>query len=652
MYYSFGDCTLDTQRYELRRSGERVPLRRKVFQVLVYLLEQRDRVVSRDELLAQVWPNQRVGEETLTSCVKAVRRAVGDSGRAQQVIQTVHGRGLRFMAEVTVTDAPLAAPVIAPPPPAPRPPAAAAAASWWGARRSWRPCSSWYTTARQGTAAGGVHHRRGRALVKPPWWRPLWPSVAAEADVWIGYGQCIDQYGMGEAYLPVLEALGRLCRGPEGAHFLTWLQQHAPSWLGQMPALLPDADRDAFQRLARDATQARMLRELAEALEYLTVERPLILILEDLHWSDGATLDWLAYVARRRDPARLLVLATYRPAEARVAAQPARIRSPSELLVHGQGAELVLVALSVAEVAAYVTQRFGAGPLAAAAHPGAVPAHAGASVIPGHHGGGSRAPWYLTGWPGPAGNSPRALDPATVGVPETLRQLIEQQFERLAPARAGHCGSRQCGRGGFFRRRPWPRGWVCSVEEVDTPLCDAGPAGAVPAGPGGRRPGRTARWQATIASGMPCIRTWCMRACRSGARTRMHQQIGRAAGNSPIGNRPGRLPPSWRYTSTAGGTGCGPCSIGGRRRRMPCGGTVIARLIAHCTAGLDAAGHAAGDAGTHPPRTGPAHAILGPALIAAQGYAAPEVEQHLHPGARALSTPWAIPRSSSPSSSG
>src|SRR5262245_38846178 len=90
MYYRFGECTLDTQGYEFHRRGERVPLRRKVFQVLVYLLEQRDRVVPRDEILAQVWPDQYVGEETLTSCVKAVRRALGDSGRAQRVIQTVH----------------------------------------------------------------------------------------------------------------------------------------------------------------------------------------------------------------------------------------------------------------------------------------------------------------------------------------------------------------------------------------------------------------------------------------------------------------------------------------------------------------------------------------------------------------------------------
>ena len=70
MQYVFGDCTLDTQRYELRRGGVRLPLRRKVFQVLVYLLERRDRVLRRDELLAQVWPDQYVGEEALIPASK------------------------------------------------------------------------------------------------------------------------------------------------------------------------------------------------------------------------------------------------------------------------------------------------------------------------------------------------------------------------------------------------------------------------------------------------------------------------------------------------------------------------------------------------------------------------------------------------------
>ena len=78
-----------------------------------------------------------------------------------------------------------------------------------------------------------------------------------------------------------------------------------------------------------------MLRELAEAVEALTTVRPLVLVLEDLHWSDGATLDWLAYVARRRETARLLVLGTYRPVEAAVQAHPVRSIT-QELQAHGQ----------------------------------------------------------------------------------------------------------------------------------------------------------------------------------------------------------------------------------------------------------------------------------------------------------------------------
>jgi predicted ATPase len=133
-------------------------------------------------------------------------------------------------------------------------------------------------------------------------------QVRAAEDVWVGHGQCMDHYGVGEAYLPVLEALGRLCRGPAGASLVALLRQYAPSWLVHLPTLLTPADRERRNHMASAVTPARMLRELAEALEVLTAARPLVLVLEDLHWSDRATLEWLAYVVRRHDPARLLIL--------------------------------------------------------------------------------------------------------------------------------------------------------------------------------------------------------------------------------------------------------------------------------------------------------------------------------------------------------
>ena len=106
-----------------------------------------------------------------------------------------------------------------------------------------------------------------------------------------------------------------------------------------------------------------MLRELAEALEVLTADRALVLVLEDLQWSDRSTVEALAYLAQRPEPARLLVLGTYRPVEVLLQGHPLR-GMVQELCGRGQGCELRLEFLSAADVAAYVAGRLG-GPVAA-----------------------------------------------------------------------------------------------------------------------------------------------------------------------------------------------------------------------------------------------------------------------------------------------
>src|SRR5262245_50524325 len=100
MIYSFGDCELDTCLYTLRRADQSIRLQPKVFQVLAYLLEQRDRVVSKQELSEQVWPEQFISDATLENCIKLARKAVGDNGRAQRCIQTRYSHGYRFVAAV------------------------------------------------------------------------------------------------------------------------------------------------------------------------------------------------------------------------------------------------------------------------------------------------------------------------------------------------------------------------------------------------------------------------------------------------------------------------------------------------------------------------------------------------------------------------
>jgi len=98
--YAFDDYQLDTQRYELRHGGALCALERQGFNVLVYLVQHRERVVTKDELMERLWPNQSVSESTLTQRLRAARRALGDSGREQRLIKTVHGRGYRFIAAV------------------------------------------------------------------------------------------------------------------------------------------------------------------------------------------------------------------------------------------------------------------------------------------------------------------------------------------------------------------------------------------------------------------------------------------------------------------------------------------------------------------------------------------------------------------------
>jgi pimeloyl-ACP methyl ester carboxylesterase/DNA-binding winged helix-turn-helix (wHTH) protein len=102
--YVCGDCELDLDRYELRRNGTAQPVEPQVFDVLALLIREHARVVPKEELLDTVWGNRFVSESTLTSRIKAARRAVGDDGHAQRMIRTVHGRGYQYVGAVIEKD--------------------------------------------------------------------------------------------------------------------------------------------------------------------------------------------------------------------------------------------------------------------------------------------------------------------------------------------------------------------------------------------------------------------------------------------------------------------------------------------------------------------------------------------------------------------
>src|SRR6516165_5805869 len=100
MLYLFEDYALETDRRELRRGAALVSMEPQVFDLLAFLVRNRDRVVSKDDLLASVWGGRIVSESTLATRINAARRIIGDSGEQQRLIRTIIGKGVRFVCEV------------------------------------------------------------------------------------------------------------------------------------------------------------------------------------------------------------------------------------------------------------------------------------------------------------------------------------------------------------------------------------------------------------------------------------------------------------------------------------------------------------------------------------------------------------------------
>jgi TolB-like protein/DNA-binding winged helix-turn-helix (wHTH) protein/tetratricopeptide (TPR) repeat protein len=106
MILKVNGCSIDTDAYELRRNGELVPVEPQVFDLLVYLLKNPDRVITKDEIIEHIWCGRSVSDAALSSRIKAVRQAIGDDGTSQTCIRTVHRRGFRVVAPVTLNEAP------------------------------------------------------------------------------------------------------------------------------------------------------------------------------------------------------------------------------------------------------------------------------------------------------------------------------------------------------------------------------------------------------------------------------------------------------------------------------------------------------------------------------------------------------------------
>jgi DNA-binding winged helix-turn-helix (wHTH) protein/tetratricopeptide (TPR) repeat protein len=343
----FGAFRLDIANQCLWRRGdrsqeERILLMPKAFALLAYLVDRAGRLVTHHELLEGVWPGSVVEPQAVRRHVLEVRTALGDRPKNSLFIETVPKRGYRFIAPVSESVA--SSPVVS---------REATQGIFVGRGGALEKLHETWSRALHGerqivaiTGEPGI----GKTALAEEFQRQI---AAGEGSVRIANGQCMEGYGSKEPYAPILEALGRLCRGQPGAAIVRILSAEAPTWLAQFSTLLTREHRERLQRETLGATRERMLREIADALESITAETALLLVLEDLQWVDDSTVDLISALARRRTPAKLMLLATCRPLDAEPPGRSLRALL-QDLMGRRLCREIVLTSLSKIEVEEYL----------------------------------------------------------------------------------------------------------------------------------------------------------------------------------------------------------------------------------------------------------------------------------------------------------
>ena len=414
----FDKFRLDSMNHSLWRGEERVSLPPKAFDVLRYLVENADRLVTQEEILEALWPETYVNPEVVKKYVLGIRKVLGDQTDKPIFVATFPRRGYQFIAPVRESsDSELADGTTIGP---------NAIVGREGALKQLR---SALTKALQGQRQ--LVFITGEAGIGKTTLVDVFQQTAARGmHVKIVRGQCVEGFGGKEAYYPVLEALGQLFRDAADSPNFHAFSKRAPTWLVQFPSLVNAEQREALEKEIIGATRERMVREICEALESITAQTPLVFCLEDLHWVDTSTLDFISALARRRGPAKLLLLATYRPAEVLLSQSPLKALK-QDLLIHNLSHQISLERLEEYDVAEYLSLAFIDGDFPTAL----------ANVIYGHSGGNAlfmvtilqdmvkkgliaqaKGRWKLM----------VPLEKVDPSVPETLDQLIEAQFQQLS----------------------------------------------------------------------------------------------------------------------------------------------------------------------------------------------------------------------------
>jgi DNA-binding winged helix-turn-helix (wHTH) protein/tetratricopeptide (TPR) repeat protein len=306
--YSFGAFELDEALYQLRHAAAVVKLEPRVFDVLLYLVRHRDRVVSKDELLNEVWHGQAVSESVLPTNVAAARRALRGDTAGRVAIQTVHGRGYRFVAAVEVR----------------RPGTEAEPGEEKGAPLPITRAFVGRESAMQTLRAALLEATAGRGrlvlLVGEPGIGKTRTAeeLAREAraqGVRVLTGRCYEGEGA-PAFWPWVQVLRECVRGRSAGELAVLLGAGAadvaelvPELREQLPEQAPTATGDP------DRARFRLFESVVCFLERQSRDAPTVLILDDLHWADKPSLLLLRFLARELSGARLLVLGAYRDVE-------------------------------------------------------------------------------------------------------------------------------------------------------------------------------------------------------------------------------------------------------------------------------------------------------------------------------------------------
>jgi DNA-binding winged helix-turn-helix (wHTH) protein/tetratricopeptide (TPR) repeat protein len=293
--FRFERFELDSRGGELRRGSELVALARKPAELLVLLVRNRHRVVSRNEILDALWPGVRVSDAAFASALRDLRRALGDRGSRSRFIATVRGRGLRFVAAVEAVRPAAEAPSLGSP--------------YVGRQPLLGALASLFDAARKGK--GHVVLLGGEAGIG----KTRTALEVAERERARGALTLFASCGGGAGsppHHPWIQVLGALAQGRSRAELADLVGPRLPDVAPLVPAL-----RDVARAPAPEAEDARfaLFDGVATWLRNAAEKTPILMVIDDLHEADRASLRMLEFVAREISTARTLVIATHRTAE-------------------------------------------------------------------------------------------------------------------------------------------------------------------------------------------------------------------------------------------------------------------------------------------------------------------------------------------------